>query len=197
MYTGAKGGPTASREPVLLLDASKCYWMVQWDNGRTEELLVGTEPMHTPLRVGGWVQGGEGVHCGWDMVVSMAVLGDTRARAKRRCCFARLLVRGAKSGTLMHSCEWQSHDVLTHPLHCLYSQVASSADGPQAGRTEEEEGEGEEEDGEEKPPPPVEVLEHYVRMVEPLMLLPTGGLTTTGAWLGLWGAANQTRCWLM
>lgn len=48
---GSKNGPTASRPSVLLLDPSKCYWEVLWENGRTEELAVGTQPSHTCLRV--------------------------------------------------------------------------------------------------------------------------------------------------
>lgn len=50
---GLKNGPTASRPSVLLMDPSRCYWEVQWEGGRTEELAVGTHPSHTCLRVSG------------------------------------------------------------------------------------------------------------------------------------------------
>ncbi|KAL6765622.1 hypothetical protein V8C86DRAFT_503623 [Haematococcus lacustris] len=49
--SGARGGPTASREPVLVLDSSRVLWTVQWDNGRAEEVAVGTCAAHTPLKV--------------------------------------------------------------------------------------------------------------------------------------------------
>lgn len=93
--SGQRGGPTASREPVLLLDPGRCFWEVQWDNGRVEEVCVGTSASHTPLRV-------------------------------------------------------------------APSQAPAKSDD---GQTDEETP---------PQPKPVEVVENFVRMTEPLMLLPTG-----------------------
>lgn len=86
------------------MDGARCYWEVQWDNGRVEEFLVGTLPLHTSLR------------------------------------------------------------------------VAPGPEEPRKEDQEEDEEVHEDEDGNALPKKDVsvEAVEHYVRIVEPLMLLPSG-----------------------